>query len=266
MQHISSGGDIRWPNAVWAWEFLRRNQDYQSDYRDHHGSGPRATILPSGSHLIVGERRYRAARKWGLLFFANPDRPAHRAALFWKPSLFPATIPVTLRTIDEEKEKGRLVQHTDEDLIILSEICCQRYIFESVNGSRHVILAPRRYWIQLYCDSAHPLDDQALIYFRLDGAQHAYKRLNSFQQLLRLHKSSGRDISAIGYRRNITPLSNAITALDIKESGGSYGDISKAINDPDMIATQKAAAKQKAVRALQRGELYRDGKYLELLA
>ena len=90
--------------------------------------------------------------------------------------------------------------------------------------------------------------------------------MSSFQQLLRLHKSSGRDIRAIGYRRNIAPLSNAITALDIKNTGGSYGDISKAITDIDIIDTQKAAAKQKAVRALQRGELYRDGKYLELLS
>lgn len=266
MTNLSLSGDNRWPNAVWAWEFLRRNQNYRADYRAKASKLPRSSVLPSGSHLIIGERRYRAARKWGLLFFANPNLPADKAALFWKPSLLSATIPVTLRTLDEERELGRLAHCPEEDLIILSEICCQRYIFESINGSRHVVLAPRRYWIQLYCDSTHPLGDKVLIYLRLEGSHHAFKRLSSFQQLLRLHKSSGRDVSSIGYRRNISPLSNAITALDIKESGGSYSDISRAINDPKVIETQKAAAKQKAVRALQRGELYRDGKYRELLS
>ena len=266
MQQYGKAADIRWPNAIWAWEFLRRNKHYQKDYFKHHQDGPKIYELPSGSQLIVGERRYRAARKWGLLFFADPLKAAHEAGVFWKPSVFPATIPVSLRNPEREKQRERLEKWENSDLVIISDLCCRRYIFESINQSRHVVLAPRRYWIQLYCDSAHPLDDQALISIRIDGARHANKRMSSFQQLLRLHKSSGRDIRAIGYRRNIAPLSNAITALDIKNTGGSYGDISKAITDIDIIDTQKAAAKQKAVRALQRGELYRDGKYLELLS
>ena len=266
MQHTINAEDIRWPNAIWAWEFLRRNQTYQKDYLKHFEDGPKSFELPTGSQLIVGERRYRAARKWGLLFFASPFKAAYDAGVFWKPSVFPATVPVALRNLEREQQRERLGQREQSDMVILSDLCCRRFIFESINRSRHILLAPRRYWIQLYCDSQHPLDDKAVISFRIHGARHANKRISSVQQLLRLHKSSGRNINAIGYRRNIVPLSDAIAALDIKQSGGTYSDIASAINPPEIVEAQKAAAKQKAVRALQRGELYRDGKYLELLS
>ena len=265
MQTLLNSTGLRWPNAVWAWEFLRRNEDYQIDYKNHFEDTPKSFVLPSGSHLIVGERRYKAARKWGLLFFADPSKRAEEAGVFWKPSVFPATIPVSLRNPEREKARERHENWDEADMVILSELCCNRYIFESIHQSRHVVLAPRRYWLQLYCDSAHPLDDNALISFRIDGARHANKRIESVRQLLRLHKSSGRSFRSIGYRRNVTTLRDAITALDIKAQGGTYGDISRAINAPEVLKIQKAAAKQKAVRALQRGELYRDGKYLELL-
>lgn len=266
MQHIIKAEDIRWPNAIWAWEFLRRNKAYQKDYHKHFKDGPKSYVLPTGSELIVGERRYRAARKWGLLYFADPLKAAYEAGVFWKPSVFPGTVPVALRNPKREQQRERFDKWDQADMVILSDLCCRRFIFESINGSRHILLAPRRYWIQLYCDSAHPLDDKALISFRIDGARHANKRIGSVQQLLRLHKSSGRNISSIGYRRNIAPLSDAITALDIRRSGGTYSDIAKAITAPEIANLQKDAAKQKAARAFQRGELYRDGKYFELLS
>jgi len=91
------------------------------------------------------------------------------------------------------------------------------------------MLAPHKYWIQLYCDSAHPLDDNALISFRIDGAEHAEKRIESVRQLLKLHRSSGRKLSSISYRRGTEKLSSAITALDVAKEGGTYKDIASAL-------------------------------------
>ena len=270
MQKLLSSTGLRWPNAVWAWEFLRRNEDYQIDYRNHFESTPKSFVLPSGSHLIVGERRYKAARKWGLLFFADPSKSAAEAGVFWKPSVFPATIPVSLRNPEREKERERLGYWDEADMVILSELCCNRYIFESIHQSRHVVLAPRRYWLQLYCDSAHPLDDNALISFRIDGAHHANKRIESMKQLLALHRSSGRKLSSISRRRGTETLAHAITALDIREKGGSYKDIARHIFGQTLVDQSWSGGhsplKQKARRALERGRQYRDGKYLELLS
>ena len=261
---------LRWPNAVWAWEFLRRNQNYIEDYNRFREDGPKMFELNSGSQLIIGEARYEEARKWGLLFFADPSKRAEKAAVFWKPSVFPATIPVALRNPEREKERERLDNWDEADMVILSELCCNRYVFESINQSRHVVLAPRRYWLQLYCDSTHPLDDRALISFRIDGARHANKRIESVRQLLTLHRSSGRKLSSISRRRGTETLAQAITALDIRQRGGSYKDIARHIFGETLVNKSWSGGhsplKQKARRALERGQHYRDGKYLELLS
>lgn len=270
MHQKTGATEIRWPNAIWAWEFLRRNQDYRLAFEQHRGLGPQQKILPSGSRLIVGDARYEAARNWGLLYFADPERTAYEAGVIWKPSLFAATIPVSLRDPERELMRERYADSSDTDMVILSELCCRRLIFESVNQSRHVRLAPRRFWIQLYCDSTYPLDDNALINFRIEGAKHAQKRIASIQQLIRLHNSTGRKLRTIGYRKNPERLSHALTALDIKAAGGSYRDIGRRIF-PRLFTDanyrrHKPALKQKAIRAFERGRLYRDGKYLELLS
>jgi len=262
--------DFVWPNAVWAWEFLRRNDAYRQDYVDALSYLPKIERLESGSRLITGERRYRAARKWGLLFFANPDLNAMRAHVFWRPSLFPATIPVSLRDSEREQERARYSGKSNSDTVILSRLCCRRILFESVNQSRHIVLHARRLWLQLYCDSAHPIDDNAVINFRFDGATHANKRMNSLKQLFDLHRSMGRKISDIGYIRNANTFREALIALDIHGMGGSYQDIAKSLYGRDRVEKDWengcSSLKQKARRALKRGRRYRDGKYLELLS
>lgn len=261
--------DCRWPNAVWAWEFLRRNHSYRREFQAHQTKAPKLFELESGSRMIVGKGRYKRARAWGLLFFANPKLTAYEAGVFWKPSVFPGTIPVTLRDASRAASRERHVKMSACDRVILSSLWCRRLIFESINQSRHVILAPHKYWIQLYCDSAHPLDDNALISFRIDGAEHAEKRIESVRQLLKLHRSSGRKLSSISYRRGSEKLSSAITALDVAKEGGTYKDIASALFGRKLVEESWSGGhspfKQKARRALERGRIYRDGKYLELL-
>lgn len=261
---------LRAPNAVWAWEFLRRNKEYRNDFRRHLDYLPKQFDLSSGSRLVIGDSRYAEARKWGLLFFSDPYLPASKAGVFWKPSKFPATIPVTLRNLEREQSRIRHRQTEACDLVVLSKLKCQRMMYESVNQSRHVVLMANRIWIQLYCDSNHPLEDNALIGFRIDGAKHANKRVKSMMELLRLHRSTGRKLAEIGTRQGSEKLNEAIQALDIKSKGGSYRDIARSIYGQASVNKSWSGGysplKQKARRALVRGRLYRDGKYLELLS
>ena len=62
------------PSAAWSWDILRENMDYHHDCVEGLKHGPEIIELESGSRLIVGKRRYAKARKWGLLFFADPDK------------------------------------------------------------------------------------------------------------------------------------------------------------------------------------------------
>ncbi len=259
----------RMPNAAWAWEFLRRNRNYREDFTQAYPSLPKAVELATGSRLIIGKRRYQTARNWGLLLFADPDFTALETDVFWKPTIYPATVHVHLSDPEAELQIRRCRLNKISDTVILSSLNCRRILFESINGSRHVVINACRYWVQLYCDTPHPIDDKAIIKFRIDGATHADKRINTVRQLLEIHRSTGRKLSQIGYRRNAGTLIDALIALDVKRMGGTYRDIACAFVGEERTADEwgqgSCSLKEKARRALVRGREYRDGKYLSLL-
>jgi hypothetical protein len=67
----------------WAWEFLRRNEDYIADWR---GSVPRNlpyVTLSDGTKLLRLRRRFPRAERWGLYAFADPSLPGRDAPVFW---------------------------------------------------------------------------------------------------------------------------------------------------------------------------------------
>ncbi|WP_063684680.1 DUF2285 domain-containing protein [Bradyrhizobium stylosanthis] len=67
----------------WAWEFLRRNEDYRTDWR---ASVPRHLpwiTLIDGTRLLRLRRRFPRAEKWGLFAFADPRLGADQTPVFW---------------------------------------------------------------------------------------------------------------------------------------------------------------------------------------
>ena len=257
------------PSAAWAWDMLRENSDYRHDCIDGLKHSPKIVKLDSGCRLLVGNRRYEKARKWGLLFFVDPDMSAIEADVFWQPSYYPATVHVRLgRPQDDMQIDNRNFGRTS-DTVMLQEFCCRRTLFESIKGSRHIVLKSRRYWFQLYCDTAHPIDDKALVEFRIDGGLHSNKRINSMRQIIALHRSHGGKISQIGYRKNTERLQNYLIALKIKRRGGDYHDIAIALMGENFVDEAwdggHSPLKQKMCRIYKSAQEYRDGKYLSLL-
>ena len=81
------------PPSGWAWEFLRRNKDYQNDWRDLKIKlGSLAEKYPNlqakeweevfNNHSLFSALTISAA-KWGLARFANPDDPYHPVTVEW---------------------------------------------------------------------------------------------------------------------------------------------------------------------------------------
>jgi hypothetical protein len=67
----------------WAWEFLRRNEQFRRDCRLNRVGHPAAIRHASGATLYRPRRRFLAAEKWGLELFANPDKTALETDIFW---------------------------------------------------------------------------------------------------------------------------------------------------------------------------------------
>src|SRR5215813_14790361 len=95
---------LRWPLSIsaydytlalspsdLAWEFLRRNTQYQRAYRLSRRGSKRPRRLRSG-HLFVRIRRRTAPSiAWGLNSFVDPALPAPEASLCWLES---STAPI----------------------------------------------------------------------------------------------------------------------------------------------------------------------------
>jgi len=70
----------------WAWEFLRRNEDYVVDWRCSVPKQLPCITLNDGTQLLRLPRRFPRAEKWGLHAFANPTLAAAETPVFWHAS------------------------------------------------------------------------------------------------------------------------------------------------------------------------------------
>jgi hypothetical protein len=67
----------------WAWEFLRRNQDYVADWRRSVPRHLPLVTLSDGTRLLRLRRRFPRAEQWGLYAFADPALAGRDAPVFW---------------------------------------------------------------------------------------------------------------------------------------------------------------------------------------
>ncbi|PCI53378.1 MAG: hypothetical protein COB36_13150 [Alphaproteobacteria bacterium] len=195
------------PNAAWAWEFLRRNPNYICDWNSLQKSRLESVELVTGGSLIRASQRDLLAEKWGLLFMANPALDAKMANVFWQPSVFPAALQVFLKpfTSKLEDESGRGILNLQT----------RRVSYNTLDGTRHILLCGDRFWIQLFCKDCKLTGENVHIEFHINPDDGAERRLDTAAQLLSLYRSSGRKLALIGRKKNSQNLAEALVALDI---------------------------------------------------
>lgn len=259
----------RLPNAAWAWEGLRRNDEYARNWRAARVGLPVAQRLRTGAVLLRARRRFPVAERWGLVQFADPSKTAMDGGVFWSPKLLSGVLHVQLSSLASDGPKA----FSGHDIIALSALKSRRILLETVDGARHILLGGDRFWIQLYCETPFSIGDQARIGIRIDGATHAQRRLDTAAQLLSLHRSAGGKLSLIGRRKNAKPLANAILAYDIwrgwNRPQGGLKDIAEAIVGRERVSEDWGGAsrylKDMARRARDKGEAFVGGGYRDLL-
>ncbi len=70
-------------NADWAWEFLRRNPDYQHDYRLSRARLLKVIDHSSKTDFVRIRRGCPYAKTWGLIYMADPDVASSAAHVAW---------------------------------------------------------------------------------------------------------------------------------------------------------------------------------------
>lgn len=83
---------LRMCPSGWAWEWLRQNRKYRES--PDLGIPVHRRIARKQPLFTVIETDRRPSEAWGLCFAEQPDRPFHRAAVFWDPSVDASVCPV----------------------------------------------------------------------------------------------------------------------------------------------------------------------------
>lgn len=213
--------------------------------------------------------RYRDAEAFGLLCFADPDVTAVEANIFWRPDLLAGSLRVQL----EPKEFDATSKSEPHDEIVLSALKTRRTLLETCDGIRHILLSGDRFWVQLFCEKPRMVGEDSIVKIRIDGAQHAMRRLDTAAQLLSLHRSIGGSLSLIGRRKKPTSIIRALGAYDIyhgfERPKGELEDVAAFITGNERVAqdwTKDRNLRVQTRRWIERGEEFVRNGYRDLLA
>ena len=130
-EHLAALCDpVEFDGGDWAWEFLRRNQDYIADWRSSVPRNLPYVTLKDGTQLLRLRRRFPRAERWGLHAFPDPKLCASQAPVFWHANVLKRVVrlnavkpnegeDVARRTLAEFKADRRAVIGVDGMPLVL---------------------------------------------------------------------------------------------------------------------------------------------------
>jgi len=191
--------NYRWmtalPRTAWAWEFLRRNPSYRSDYAQH------LAALPSSN-----EPEHLGALPWGLLRFEDPNSDARSANVLWQMKACRDVLPLAA---------ARMRPGTAADTLDLSKLRCRAVVYEfGVEERREVLLAEEGRSLQLTIFGGVPLEEALLLTPALPEARYGKARLLAVKRLSDVVKHGSLRPSLYRRERQSARLARVIQALD----------------------------------------------------
>jgi hypothetical protein len=191
--------NYRWmtslPRTAWAWEFLRRNPNYGSDYASH-----------LAGHPTDNEPDHLSALPWGLLRFENPMIDARAASVFWQMKACRDVLPLAAAKM----RPGTAVETLD-----LSKLQCRTEVYDfGVEDRQEVLLTQDGRSLQLTVFGAIPLEQALLLTPALPEARYSKARLLGVKRLADAVKHGWLRPSLYRRERQSARLSRVVQALD----------------------------------------------------
>lgn len=242
----------------WAWEFLRRNGDYQADWRAAAARALPCVELHDGTMLLRLRRRFLRAEQWGLYAFADPSQPARQASVFWLPAIARRVVRARCDMLGDRMNVMRLARFRAERSAVIG-----------VDGVPVVTLRASGFNVGVVASGWHVLTRPAAMTFEFDGFDALAARIECLRLMQRLaepgaHASAGRS-SWIANRK----LLHALLALDGSLGGRSYREIAVLIFGHHRVTEDWTAAsrflKDRTRRLVAKGHQLMNGGYRDLL-
>jgi hypothetical protein len=198
----------------WAWEFLRRNPEYRSDYCKSRARTTKPVSHPSGTRICRARGRQNKAAKWGLAVLADPDLSAVQTDVFWLQSELTHSVVASSQCQNTTCVEADLDLFRDRNCrAILCGSDWQKIIVRSENTAIDMALAGASALFQ-------PVD----LTFHLSGftsVPQGTKALNWTHAALKSHRMCDRKALS---RTTRTNRKKCLVALDCRQKGASLRD------------------------------------------
>ncbi len=257
--HAAPCSPAGYDGGDWAWEFLRRNQDYIADWRCSVPRHLPYITLKDGTQLLRLRRRYPRAEKWGLHAFPDPKLCAHQAPAFWHAKALKRVVRLNAGKVDEA-EQG--VQQT------LADFRADRRAVIGVDGTALVLLKRRGVHVALDIRGLSVLTAPFEPAYEMRGLTDIPAQA---ELLKRLHRFTEPAPEAVG---DVPPpvderLHHALIALDESLKGKNYRQIAITIFGEKKVAEEwlghSQYLKDRTRRLVAKGTELMKGGYLDLL-
>ena len=234
----------------WAWEWLRRNRAYQTDWKRARQGRRRSSLLEA-----TRRRTKDRAARWGLTSMEDPETPAHTSKVFWQRDTIAGLLRAGARTQpDNHVVPYDLWSEPGQKAIALDDDCAQ------------LLIRTARADHRLLFEERAEIADRIPLELRLDAPNGDRKQFDAARQFL-FERSRERTPSLPIHPR--APLMmQMLQTIDGRASGASQREVAKVLFGTDAVASEWSVSDRLKARVRyleRRGRFFVDGGYRTLL-
>lgn len=242
----------------WAWEFLRRNRDYQTAARTLPIEPTQPRPLTKQIHIIEANDTGQAA-SWGLHVCETADRSSADAAVFWRSNFNARILPLEARPISSNHDEAFDIRQFD----------CRVTILHGADAVEHVLISDHSHHIQLEVRGRSLLVGPVLLHYDIKGFADVQPKLLTVHQLVALRRLGRFPHSLFPPDRRSRRLTLALRALDASRAGANPRDIAAAIFGHHTVHRDWDGAsdylRSRVRRAIAAGACLANGRHIDLL-
>jgi hypothetical protein len=243
----------------WAWEFLRRNQDYVADWRSSVPRHLPYVTLQDGTRLLRLRRRFPRAEKWGLHTFPDPKLCAHQAPVFWHANVLKRVVRLNAGKSDDGEQAARRT---------LAEFKADRRAVIGVDGVPLVLMKRRGVHVAVDIRGLSVLTAPFEPVFELRDLTDISAQTELLKRLQRFTEPAPEAVQKPPFTAD-ERLQHALIALDESLNGKSYRQIAITIFGEKKVAEEWQGASQflkdRTRRLVAKGTELMRGGYRDLL-
>ena len=240
----------------WAWEFLRRNENYQKDWESNRHCVPKSRLHRTGATYCRLQETCDVAKNWGLTLFVDPLKTALEAGVHWHSDIIARQVFCISKSANDNKNA----------IENMSSFIGRTYVL-LCNEIEHVIIQQGVISARLAVQGRSLLKGDCQLIYQIEGLA----RLNLVHETLSNLRRLKTDfqLAKIVFGQSELRLRECLVALDGHLAGRSYRDIAEVLYGSNRVkevwTNETRHLKDKIRRAVAAGIDYMNGGYLKLL-